>query len=327
VNLQTSYLGLNLKNPLIAASSGLTNSIKDIKEFEESGVGAIVIKSIFEEEIMAELNHSIAQTNRPGTLYPEIFDFFDIRDMEDSVSKYLKLIKEAKEAVSIPIIGSINCISGTEWPIFVERIQEAGADALELNMFILPSDLERSSGDFEKVYFDAIEEVKKVAKIPFALKISHYFSNLGQMIVKLSESGINGLVLFNRFYSPDIDIHKMEVVPANIYSNSDEITMPLRWIGMMSPKVKCDLSASTGVNDGEAVVKLLLAGAKTVQVASSFYKNGIKHATAMINFLEEWMKEKGYDNIEQFRGKLAAVGNNNPAAYERTQFMKHFAGK
>lgn len=326
-DLKTNYLGLNLRNPLIAASSGLTNSVKDIKEFYEHGVGAVVIKSIFEEEIMAELNQSITQTNRPGTLYPEIYDFFDIGDMEDSVSKYLKLIKEAKEAVPIPVIGSVNCVSGDEWPIFAERIQESGADALELNMFILPSDMTRKKEDFEKVYFDAVNAVKKVVSIPVALKISYFFSNLGQTIQKLSESGIEGLVLFNRFYSPDIDIHKMEVVPSNIYSTKEEVSLPLRWIGMMSPTAKCDLSASTGIHSGEDAIKLLLAGAKTVQVASEFYKGGIKRASIMLNEIENWMNGKGFASVEDFRGKLSSKGNINPAAYERSQFMKHFAGK
>jgi dihydroorotate dehydrogenase (fumarate) len=326
-DLKTKYLGLSLRNPLIAASSGLTNSIKDIKELYDNGVGAIVIKSIFEEEIIAELNQSITQTSRPGTLYPEIYDFFDIGDMEDSVSKYLKLIRDAKEAVPVPIIGSVNCVTGDEWPIFAERIQESGADALELNMFILPSDMTRSPQDFEKVYFEAVEAVKKVISIPVALKISYFFSNLGQMIQKLSESGVDGLVLFNRFYSPDIDINKMEVIPSNIYSTKEEISLPLRWIGMMSPRVKCDLSASTGIHSGEDAIKLLLAGASTVQVASEFYKGGIKQAATILNDLDLWMGTKGFDTIDQFRGKLSSKGNINPAAYERSQFMKHFAGK
>lgn len=326
-DLKTNYLGLELRSPLIAASSGLTNSVKDIKEFYDNGVGAVVIKSIFEEEIMAELNQSITQTSRPGTLYPEIYDFFDIGDMEDSVSKYLKLISEAKSAVPIPIIGSVNCISGDEWPVFAERIQEAGADALELNMFILPSDMTRSPQDFEKVYFDAVEAIKKVVKIPVALKISYFFSNLGQMIQKLSETGIEGIVLFNRFYSPDIDINKMEVIPSNIYSTKEELSLPLRWIGMMSPRVNCDLSASTGVHSGEDAIKMLLAGAKTVQVASEFYKGGIKKASTIINDIDKWMGEKGFETLDDFRGKLSSKGNINPAAYERSQFMKHFAGK
>lgn len=325
-DLSTQYLGLKLKSPIIAASSGLTNSVKDIQEFEQMGIGAVVVKSIFEEEITLEMNKALAQTKRPSTIYPEIFDYFDIKDTEDAVSKYIKLIRDAKQATSIPIIGSINCVSSHEWPLFIDRIQEAGADALELNMFILPSDLTRNAEDFENVYFESIEAAKKVAKIPISLKISYYFSSLGQFIKRLSETGVDGLVLFNRFYSPDIDINKMEVVPSNIYSNNSDITMPIRWIGLTSPIVKCDLAASTGVQSGDDVVKLLLVGAKVVQIASLFYRQGIKVLPKMTIDVLKWMEANNYNTIDEFRGKLSYNQTTNPAAFERTQFMKHFAG-
>lgn len=325
-DLSTQYMGLKLKSPIIAASSGLTNSVKDIQEFENLGIGAVVVKSIFEEEITLEMSKALAQTQRPSTLYPEIFDYFDIKDTEDAVSKYIKLIKDAKQATSIPIIGSINCVSSYEWPLFIDRIQEAGADALELNMFILPSDLTRNADEFEKVYFESIEAAKKAAKIPISLKISYYFSSLGQFIKRLSETGIDGLVLFNRFYSPDVDINKMEVIPSNIYSHNSDITMPIRWIGITSPIVKCDLAASTGVQSGEDVVKLLLVGAKAIQVASLFYRQGIKVLPKMTIDILKWMEANEYNTIDEFRGKLSFNQATNPAAFERTQFMKHFAG-
>ena len=325
-DLSTEYLGLKLKSPIIAASSGLTNSIKDIQEFEQMGIGAVVLKSIFEEEISWEMHKAMAQTQRPATLYPEIFDYFDIKDTEDTISKYFKLIKEAKKVTSIPIIASINCVSSHEWPLFIDRIQDAGADALELNMFILPSDLTRTAQDFENVYFESIEAAKKVAKIPISLKISYYFSSLAQFIQRLSETGIQGLVLFNRFYSPDVDIHKMEVIPSNIYSNRSDITMPIRWIGITSPIVKCDLAASTGVHSGEDVIKLLLVGAKAVQVASLFYQQGIKVLPKMNAEIFKWMEEHNFETIDEFRGKLSYKQATNPAVFERTQFMKYFAG-
>jgi len=324
-DLSTQYLGLKLKSPIIAASSGLTNSIKDIQEFEQMGIGAVVLKSIFEEEITWEMNKAISQTQRPATIYPEIFDYFDIKDTEDSISKYIKLIKDAKQSTSIPIIASINCVSSHEWPLFIDRIQDAGADALELNMFILPSDLTRNAQDFENVYFESIEAAQKVAKIPISLKISYYFSSLAQFIKRLSETGIQGLVLFNRFYSPDVDINKMEVVPSNIYSNHNDITIPIRWIGITSPIVKCDLAASTGVHSGEDVIKLLLVGAKAVQVASLFYQQGIKALPKMTIEILRWMEANNYETIDEFRGKLSYNQTTNPAAFERTQFMKHFS--
>lgn len=324
-DLSTQYMGLQLKSPIIAASSGLTNSVYDIQEFENQGIGAVVLKSIFEEEITWEVNKSLSQTRRPSTIYPEIFDYFDIKDTEDAVSKYIKLIYDAKKATSIPIIVSINCVSSHEWPLFIDRIQEAGADALELNMFILPSDLSRNAEEFENVYFESIEAAKKVAKIPISLKISYYFSSLGQFIKRLSETGIDGLVLFNRFYSPDVDINKMEIVPTNIYSSNSEITIPIRWIGLLSPIVKCDLSASTGVQSGEDVIKLLLVGAKTVQVASLFYRQGTKVIPKMTNDILKWMEANNFNTIDEFRGKLSYHQASNPAAFERSQFMKHFA--
>ncbi len=326
-DLSTSYLGLNLKNPIIAASSGLTKTIHQIQEIEKHGAGAVVLKSIFEEEINYEMKKNMNQMSAPSLIYPEIFDAFDFDAMEDGVSKYLFLIEDAKKSVEIPIIASINCVDAEEWTSFAKRIQDAGADAIELNMFILPSDLKRSGEDNEKVYFDVIEKVKKEISIPVSLKISYYFSNLANMIMKLSETGINGLVLFNRFYSPDIDINNLEVNPSNIYSSPSDITISLRWIAIMANRVKCDLAASTGVHDGEGVVKQLLAGANAVQVASSLYKNGYSQITEMVTFLDKWMTKKKFNKIDDFRGKLSQSSTNNPAAYERVQFMQHFAGK
>ena len=326
-DLSTSYLGLSLRNPIIAASSGLTKSIHQIQELEKRGAGAVVLKSIFEEEINYEMKKNMSKMNAPSLIYPEIYDAFDFSAMEDGVSKYLFLIEDAKKSVNIPIIASVNWVGDEECSRFGKRIQDAGADAIELNMFILPSDLQRSGDDNEKVYFDVIERVKKEISIPVSLKISYYFSNLANMIKKLSETGINGLVLFNRFYSPDIDINSMEVNPSNIYSSPADITISLRWIAIMANRVQCDLAASTGVHDGEGVVKQILAGANAVQVASTLYKHGFSAITDMVEFLDKWMTKKKFNKIEDFRGKLSQSATNNPAAYERVQFMQHFAGK
>jgi dihydroorotate dehydrogenase (fumarate) len=325
-DLSTKYLGLNLKNPVIAASSGLTKNLHQIQELENRGVGAVVLKSLFEEEIEVELKKQQKLMMTPSTIYPEIFDAFSFEDMEDSVSKYLFLIEDAKKTVSVPIIASVNCVSSHEWTGFATRLQNAGADALELNMFILPSDFSRSSEDNENIYFDVINKVKNVVNIPISLKISYYFSNLGSMIKRLSETGIDGLVLFNRFFSPDIDINIMQIIPSNIYSSPTDITISLRWIAIMANRVKCSLAASTGINDGEAVVKQLLAGADVVQVASTLYKNGYNTITEMVKFLNDWMDKHNYSTIDDFRGKMSKASTTNPAAYERVQFMQHFAG-
>jgi dihydroorotate dehydrogenase (fumarate) len=327
IDLSTRYLGLNLRNPIIAASSGMTRTTHLLQELDKKGIGAVVLKSIFEEEITAELHKQMTNANKPSSIYPEIFDAFDYSDMEDSVSKYLFFIEEAKKTVSMPVIGSVNCVSSNEWTLFAKRIEDAGADALELNMFILPSDFNRTGVENEKVYFDVVEKVKSTIKIPVALKISYYFSNLGTMIQKLSETGIDGIVLFNRFFSPDIDIDNLKIVPSNIYSTPAELAISLRWIAIMAQRVSCDLAASTGIHDGEAVVKQLLAGANAVQVASTLYKNGFDKIPEMISFLSNWMEEHGYETIADFRGKMSQASTKNPASYERVQFMMHFAGK
>ncbi|MDA3954882.1 MAG: dihydroorotate dehydrogenase-like protein [Bacteroidales bacterium] len=326
-DVSTSYMGLHLRNPIIAASSGLTNSIKDIKEFEENGAGAIVLKSIFEEEIRRDLEKDMSNMNMESFIYPETMDYYDNYAEDDSLTNYLRLIREAKQAVSIPIIASINCVSAEKWPYYAETLQDAGADALELNVFVMPSDFSKSSEENEKVYFDIVGEVKKHVKIPISLKISYYSSNLGAFIQKLSKTGIKGLVLFNRFYSPDIDINNFEMLSTNVTSSPSELPISLRWIGIMHNRVECDLAASTGIHDGTAVIKQILAGATVVELASVFYKNGKEVIKDMLNDLTIWMDQKGFKTLDEFRGKLSQDKAQNPAAYERMQFMKYFAGK
>ncbi len=326
-DLTTTYMGLKLRNPIIAASSGLTNSVEDIKEFEENGAGAVVLKSIFEEEIRRELEKDLGSMNMETFIYPETFDYYDNYAEDDTLTNYLRLVREAKKAVSIPIIASVNCVSAEKWPYYAETLQDAGADALELNVFVMPSDFEKTSEENEKVYFDVVEEVKKHVKIPIALKISYYSSNLGSFIQKLSNTGIDGLVLFNRFYSPDIDINNLDILSTNVTSSPSELPISLRWIGIMHNRVGCDLAASTGIHDGAAVIKQILAGANAVEVASAFYKKGKGVLKDMLNDLSLWMDEKGFKNITDFRGKMSQDKAKNPAAYERMQFMKHFSGK
>ena len=326
-NLTTTYMGLKLKNPIIAASSGLTNSLEDIKEFAENGAGAIVLKSIFEEEIRKELEKDMNLMNMETSLYPETLDYYDNYAEDDSLTNYLRLIRESKKAVDIPIIASINCMTAEKWPYYAETLQDAGADALELNVFVMPSDFDKSSEENEKVYFDIVDKVKKIVKIPVSLKISYYSSSLGTFIQKLSNSGIDGLVLFNRFYSPDIDINKLELLSTNVTSTPAELSIPLRWIGIMYNRVGCDLAASTGIHDGASVIKQVLAGAKAVEIASAFYKNGKGIIKNMLSELSIWMDENGYKSLDDFRGKMSQNKAQNPAAYERMQFMKYFSGK
>lgn len=322
-DLSTKFIGLSLKNPIIVGSSGLSSSLKGVKELEEAGAGAVVLKSIFEEEIVHELDN-IMKEKSPLTLQEmALYDYYDYVIKGEKLEKYTALIKEAKQALSIPVIASINCTYSSEWIDYARRLEEAGADALELNMFFLPTDLTRNAEEMEQSYFNVIEKVKETVSIPLVLKISHYFSCLGSTIQKLSGQGISGLVLFNRFYSPDFDIDKLEVVSTNVLSTAGELAMPLRWVAMMSQKVECDLVASTGIHDSKDVIKLLLAGAQAVQVVSALYRNGKVHLGKMLAELEAWMTEHGYENLEDFRGKLSQEKSHNPAIYERVQFMKY----
>jgi dihydroorotate dehydrogenase (fumarate) len=328
VNISTQYAGLTLKNPIIAASSGLTDTVEKIAALEKQGAAAIVLKSLFEEEIIAEMDSKLKQMASTGFIYPETLDYYDNLENEDDESalQYLKLIKDAKTTVSIPIIASINCVTSKNWTYFPQQIEEAGADALELNLFILPTDLTRTSSDNEKIYFEIIQEVLKQVSIPVSIKISYYFSNLVSTIQHLSETGIKGIVLFNRFYSPDIDIDTMKVTSGFVLSSPSDLALSLRWVAIMADRINCDIAASTGIHSGEDVIKQLLAGAKAVQVASTLYRNGSGQIATMLELLHEWMELKKFKSIEDFRGKLAQKNIKNPAAYERIQFMQSFRG-
>ncbi|HOI31281.1 MAG: dihydroorotate dehydrogenase-like protein [Bacteroidales bacterium] len=326
IDLSTTYLGLALKSPIIAASSGFTDSVSKLKNLEKHGVGAVVLKSLFEEEITHEYDHTLkAEVDKTGR--DEFLDYLDVRIRQENLEKYINLISKAKKELEIPVIASVNCKTAYEWISFTSEIEKVGADALELNVFVLPSNLNNSSAENEKIYFEIIKQVKKQVSIPIVLKISYYFSNLGNMIRELSHAGIGGLVLFNRFFSPDFDLDKLEVTPANVLSQPGEITMPLRWIALMHGHTGCDLSASTGVSDGMAVAKLLLAGATTVQVASALYNHGIPYLDVMHHELTTWMESHNFSKISDFRGKLSQKKYNKPDLFERVQFMRYFSDK
>lgn len=320
-NFETKYMGLTLKTPIIVGSSGLTGSLDKIKELEANGAGAVVLKSIFEEQILMEAN---ALSSEHWT-HTEEGDYLTQYTERHTLNEYLKLIENAKKEVSIPVIASVNCVSAAQWTSFAKKIQDSGADGLELNMFIMPADSKQKGEEVEKIYFDILSQVKEQVTLPIALKLSHYFSGLANMLFNLSVRDIAALVLFNRFYSPDIDLKKQEVVSSHVFSTGGEISLPLRWIGMMSKQVKCDMAASTGVHDGDAVLKCLLVGAKAVQVASTLYKNGPAYIKTMLDQMEKWMKENNYQSIDDFRGKLSQHEIKDPVLFERSQFMKYFA--
>jgi dihydroorotate dehydrogenase (fumarate) len=326
MDLTTSYLGLELKNPIIAGSSGLTSTLNGIVSLEEQGAGAVVLKSIFEEEILLDVDARLTEAEGNPVIYSglsETLDYIDLHIREENLKKYLQLIQDAKKAVSIPVIASINCISHEDWIHFTRRMEEAGADALELNVFLNPADFKNK--EFEKAYFRIIEKVLATVRIPVAIKISKYFTRLGLSVKALSETGIAGLVMFNRFYTPDIDIEKIELTTPRMFSTRDELYETLRWIAILSARVPCNIAASTGIHTGEDVIKVLLAGATAIQVVSTLYKNGPEQIKRMLKKLEVWMQEKGFDSLDQFRGKISRMYGADPAAFERMQFMKHFS--
>jgi dihydroorotate dehydrogenase (fumarate) len=327
-DLSTKYLGLNLRNPIVAGSSGLTHSVKDIVEMEKNGAGAVVLKSIFEEQILLEAEHKLRKAQEDGLMYAdhsETFDYLDLHIKEKELSGYLNTIHEAKRNVSIPVIASINAITSSEWINFARQIEQAGADALELNIFVMPFNFDKDCSENEQATISILKKVKSLVKIPVSVKISPYSSNLGRVILKLEENGADGVVLFNRFSSPDIDIKNLKITTADILSSPHDISNSLRWVAMMSKRVKMSIAASTGIHDGEAVVKQLLAGATVTQVVSTLYKHGPEYISTMLNHVSDWMEDRGYNYIDQFRGKLSLSSAENPDVYERMQFMRYFS--
>ncbi len=321
--LSAKYIGLTLKSPIIVSSSRLTSTIGYLKEAEDNGAGAVVLKSLFEEQIKQSIStiHS-----SPG--YPEADDYLSHYIKAHSVDEYLTLIRKAKEILSIPVIPSINCYSSEGWTGFAKDIADAGADALEINVFFLPMDRKKSSADCEKIYLDLIEKLKKTIRIPLAIKIGFRFSNILNIIDQFYMRRVEGVVMFNRYFEPDIDINKIEVVPASIFSNESEKRLVLRWIGMASAQdLKIDISASTGVHSGADAVKYILAGAHSVQVCSVLYEKGIPFIKEMNRQIETWMDQNKFNSINDFRGKLNYRNYSKPVVYERTQFMKYFASE
>ena len=320
INLSTEYAGLKLRNPLIAASSGLTNSIKKIKQLEKAGVGAIVLKSLFEEQI-----DSHSEKLNLTSDYPEASDYINAYVEMNHVEKYLDLIRDAKSACNIPIIASINCYKVARWIDFAKSIEEAGADALELNIFLI------NTGEFgdrylEESYIKIVREVKKEISIPIIIKMARTVSNLPGLVEKLEALGVSAVVLFNRFYQLDIDINAMEITSGPVFSHPEDFSETLRWTAITSGYVPdMNIACSYGVHKWEDNIKGLLAGATAMQLCSVLYEKGLEIVPEMITCLEEWMSQNNYKSIDEFRGKLSYSNIPDPALYERAQFMKYFS--
>ncbi len=318
--LETTFAGLTLKNPLVAASSGLTNSISKIRELEKAGVSAIVLKSLFEEQIE---NHS--EKLLQITDYPEAADYVNAYISMNHVEKYLNLIREAKKACSIPIVASINCYKLSNWIDFAKSIEEAGADALELNVFLINAG-EYEDNKLENTYLSIVRELKKIISIPIVVKMANNIGNLPGLVGKLKALGMNGVVLFNRFYQLDIDINKMEITSGTVFSHPSDFHNTLRWTAITSGRVPdIDIACSTGAHTWEDIIKGILAGASTIQLCSALYEQGLDTVGNMLTCVEEWMSQNNYESLDDFRGKLNYSNISDPSLYERVQFMKYFS--
>jgi len=318
-------MGLKLRNPLIVSSSRITSTIEDIKKCADYGAGAIILKSLFEEQFLADSGRLMDQDDK-YFWFPEAIEYINQHSKEHGIKGYLKLIQEAKEQTDIPIIASVNCVTATEWPRFSKELVEAGADGIELNVFIVPKDENIRSEEIEDLYVKVVEEVKKNVDVPVAIKIGPFFSNAFKMTNRLCKAGVNGIVVFNRFYRPDIDIDIEELCRPDYMSCPQEMGQSLRWTTLFSSRLSCDIAGNTGIHDGNGMIKMLLAGASAVQVCSTLYINGLGYIDTMISDLQKWMTWKGYDRIDQFKGKLTKR-HDNVAAFERVQFLKQALGE
>lgn len=322
-DIRTNFAGLMLQSPVIAGSCGLTADAGKLREIEENGAGAVILKSVFEEQMRMDVREMTGNSDSP-----EEEDYLRNYVRANTLQHYIGLVKAAKAQVSIPVIASINCIADGEWVSFAKELEQAGADALELNIFALPLDEFKESGETENVYYSIVKHLRSQVRLPLIVKISHYFTNLVTFVSKLKAYGADAVTLFNRFYEPDIDIERLSVGVASVFSNPSDLRATLRWTGILAGKdPQLQISASNGVHSGEAVVKMLLAGATTVQVCSALYENGMEVLGEMNRFLASWMESHAFCNIGQFRGKLSYANVENAARYERAQFMKYFSDR
>lgn len=312
---------MKLKSPIIVSSSPFTSTLENIKRAEAAGAGAVVLKSIFEEQILSE----VASIDRYSD-YPEAADYLKSYIMDNSLGLYLQMIQQAKHECTIPIIASINCSDKGEWINFARVIENAGADALELNIFQLPRNKELSSVEVQSRYLDIVGTVRDAVSIPVSVKLAQNFTNPLEMVRELYYRNIKGVVLFNRFYTPDIDIDTMTMSSGRVWSSPDELGNIIRWSGMVSGDIPLiDIAASSGVQTGEDAIKVMLAGAKAVQVCTAVHNGGYEAITKMNKAINEWMQGKGFELTSAFIGKLNSRNVRDTKAYERTQFMKYFS--
>lgn len=322
-DLKTKYAKLTLRNPIIIGSSGLTINPERNKEYEKAGAGAIVLKSLFEEQI--EMQSDTLMLNE---YYPEAEDYIRTYAKMHQINNYLEIIQKTKALCSIPIIASINCYKADSWIEFAKQIELAGADALELNVFSLETNLTYNVENAYNMYIRLLRRVKETISIPIIIKIGKYLGNVPALVNILKANGADGVVLFNRFYQPDIDINSMQLVSGQVFSHHSDLSDTIRWTAVVSGKVPgISIASSTGIHDWEDVIKCLLAGATTVQLCSAIYTHGSEIISQILTCMEEWMHMMNFQSVDEFRGRLSYVNIANPAMYERVQFIKYFANR
>lgn len=324
MNLSTKYMGLNLKNPFVPSASPLSTTLDQVLRLEDAGASAVVLYSLFEEQI----NHQVERVDHYLTTYSESYaealSYFPEPEAFNNLyaEQYLEHIVALKRSVGIPIIASLNGVSEGGWLSYAQKMEEAGADAIELNIYYLASDPALSGREVERMYLDDIKRVKKSVRIPVAVKVGPYFSSFANMAIEMDQAGADALVLFNRFYQPDIDLEMMEVKPSLVLSSNYEKRLPMRWLAILHGQIRASLAATTGIHSAEDAVKMLLCGADVTMVASVLLRKGIDYLGEMVTDLESWMIEHEYESVEQLKGSMSLRHVAEPAAFERANYLK-----
>lgn len=323
MDLSTTYLGLKLKNPIVPSASPLSHTVDSMKRLEDAGAAAVVMYSLFEEQIAheaAELDHYL---NYGKESFAEALTYFpEAQEYNIGPDEYVELVRKAKQALNIPVIGSLNGISTGGWISYAKKIADAGADALELNVYYIPTDPDVTSSDVEDRYLEVLHAIKHTVDIPIAVKLSPFFSSMAHMAKRLENSGANGLVLFNRFYQPDIDLEALEVKPNVVLSSSNSMRVPLRWIAILHGQVKMSLAATSGIHTAQDVIKMVMAGADVTMMCSALLKNGPSHIAQVLLDLHQWMLEHEYISVQQMKGSMSQKSVADPAAFERANYVK-----
>jgi dihydroorotate dehydrogenase (fumarate) len=322
MTLATNYLGLTLKNPIVASSSPLSHNVDGIRRLEDAGAAAVVMYSLFEEQIEFDSFYVDNYLTSGTDSYAESLSYFpEMQSYNVSPDAYMNLIHRAKEAVDIPIIGSLNGVSAGGWTRYAALMEQAGADAIELNVYHIATNGDLKGSEIEDIYLETLAGVKRSVSLPVAIKLSPYFSSTANMAKRLVEEGANGLVLFNRFYQPDIDLETLEVVPRLVLSNSNELRLPLRWVAILYGRLLADLAITTGIHTSEDVLKALMAGAKVTMMASELLQNGLRRIGAVLEEMRNWMDEHEYESVAQMIGSMSQQHCAEPAAFERANYM------